>query len=70
VRQVDKHAADIEDRSLERLARVLLSVVSVLVPGVRGRPELERALLTGAQLADLVADPNADRPPHALPVGG
>jgi hypothetical protein len=44
--------------------------VTVLVPGVRGRPELERALVAGAQLADLVADPDADGPPHALPVGG
>src|ERR1017187_2869431 len=41
-----------------------------VVPGVRGRPEFERALAAGAQLADLVADPDADRPQHALPVGG
>src|SRR3984893_7421798 len=46
------------------------SVVTVLVLDVRGRPELERALLAGAQLADLVTDPDADRPPPALPMGG
>src|SRR3984893_10054498 len=49
------------------------SVVTVLMLDVRGRPELERALLAGAQLAGLVAHPDApdaDRPPHALPMGG
>jgi hypothetical protein len=45
-------------------------VVTALVPGVRGRPELERALVAGAQFADLVAEPNADGPLHALPMGG
>ncbi len=30
---------------------VVLSVVTVLVPGLRGRPELERAPVAGAQLA-------------------
>src|SRR5262249_47323294 len=70
MRRVDEHAVDVEDRPCQSRHSFLLLGRSPLLLRTGWLLKLERALLAGAKLADLVADAELDGLSGALRVGG
>ena len=70
VGRVDEHAVDVKDRSLESFRHVCSSLAVELLLDGSVRLQLEGVTVAGAEVANLISDPDLDRAVDALGMGG